>query len=536
MRGALFFFIPNLDHKSIALKTPPIVLSTLTGLLLFLAWPVSPLMPIIFIAWIPLLIVADKTSSTSRFFGLVFIGTLVWNAGTTWWMWNSTDIGTIAAIMFNSMLMTFPWWGYHHLKKKGKQPGYIALIAFWMCFEYIHHNWQLSWPWLTLGNAFALYPDSVQWYEYTGIQGGTLWILLANIFLYETYCSWKLKAIDKKLLLASLAILIFPFLLSIFIKPSVPIEQATQNLVIVQPNVDPYGKFNSGSGAEQIQSLIQLSEQAIDSNTQLVIWPETAMSIADWQENISTNIYYHPVFDFTKRHPSLTVLSGIETFKNYGSEKATPTARASNSGTYYDAFNAAVNIHNGQALAFYNKSKLVPGVESLPTFLNFMAPVFEQFGGTTGGYGRSESALAFTTPRNAYITAPIICYESVYGEYVGEYIKKGANILTIMTNDGWWGNTPGHKQHLQYARLRAIETRKWVARSANTGISAVIDPAGNIKTTEPWNKMSTIKYAVPTVTGETFYVKWGDYLYKLASLLSIVLILWKLKDRFIKQK
>ena len=105
-----------------------------------------------------------------------------------------------------------------------------------------------------------------------------------------------------------------------------------------------------------------------------------------------------------------------------------------------------------------------------------------------------------------------------------------------MTNDGWWGNTPGHKQHLQYARLRAIETRKWIARSANTGISAVIDPTGTIIERQPWNKMSTIKYNIPIVTGSTAYVKWGDYLYKLAVTLSILLILWKLSDRFIKPR
>lgn len=179
---------------------------------------------------------------------------------------------------------------------------------------------------------------------------------------------------------------------------------------------------------------------------------------------------------------------------------------------------------------------MVPGVESLPTFLNFMAPIFEHFGGTTGGYGRSESAIAFTTPQNPYRSAPIICYESVYGEYVGEYVKQSANILTIMTNDGWWGNTPGHRQHLHYAKLRAIETRKWVARSANTGISAVINPVGEIKVSEPWDQKTTIKYSVPVISGETFYVRWGDYLYKLASAISVLLILWKFTDKLRKKR
>lgn len=493
-------------------------------------------MPLIFVSWIPFLIAADQSKTASRFFGQAFWGLLVWNTGTTWWMWNSTDVGTIAAIMFNSMLMTFPWWGYFHLKKKGKRVGYISLIAFWMCFEYIHHNWQLSWPWLTLGNVFASSPDIVQWYEYTGVQGGTLWIILINILIYETWSSYQQKSFNKKIAFSASVLLMLPLLIAYLVKPRLSEETGTDNIVIVQPNIDPYGKFNAGTGTEQIQLLLNLSKEAIDGNTKLIIWPETAMSMADWQSNIGNNLYYQPVFEFSRQYPLLSLVSGIETFKNYGNEKATPTARKAGDGTYYDAFNAAVHIRNGQVLSFYNKSKLVPGVESLPTFLSFMAPVFEQFGGTTGGYGRSESASTFAATGNKYTAAPIICYESVYGEYVGEYVKKGANILTIMTNDGWWGNTPGHKQHLQYARLRAIETRKWVARSANTGISAVIDPTGDIRASESWNKMSTIKYAVPVISGETFYVTWGDYLYKLASLLSMLLLLWKIKDRFTKNK
>jgi len=100
--------------------------------------------------------------------------------------------------------------------------------------------------------------------------------------------------------------------------------------------------------------------------------------------------------------------------------------------------------------------------------------------------------------------------------------------LTIMTNDGWWGNTPGHKQHLQYARLRAIETGRWIARSANTGISAVIDPNGKIIEALPWDKAAAIKYAIPVEESLTFYVRYGDYLYKILSVLTLMLFLWHL--------
>ena len=515
-------------------------LSLLSALLLFASWPVSPLTALIFIAWVPLLWLADLISRKSVFFGYTYLTVLLWNIGTTWWIWNSSDIGTIAAIGANSLFMCLPWWGYHIFKKKyGRRIGYGSLILFWMCFEYIHLNWQLSWPWLTLGNVFASHPDWVQWYEYTGVGGGSLLILIGNLLFFELSMAARIKNNTRSLtrlclLIISIPILMYGFCQLHYLRSSQLIEPK-HNIVIIQPNIDPYQKLSSSTVSDQIAKLTRLSEEAVDSATELVIWPETAMIEAELPEKISSNFNYQPVFTFVNKHPGITLLSGIETYKTYGTIRQTATARKSTDGIYYDEFNAAVSIKKNTPSLFYNKSKLVPGVESLPTFLNFMAPVFEKFGGTAGGYGKSDESAVFAKTDNEYITAPIICYESIYGEYVSSYVQKGANILTIMTNDGWWGNTAGHKQHLQYARLRAIETRRWVARSANTGISAVIDENGKILQTQPWDTAAFIKYPIPVVTGQTFYVKYGDYIYKLASLIAVLLIGWHLA-KMIQQK
>lgn len=448
----------------------------------------------------------------------------IWNAGTTWWIWNSTAAGAIGAIIANSFLMTIPLWGFHIFKNKyGNNIGFVSFIVFWLTFEYIHLNWQLSWPWLTLGNVFATHPNWVQWYEFIGASGGSLWVLLSNVFIFLL-----LKKRSNKLIISTISILLLPVALSYFVlsKTDLKAQKATENVIIVQPNIDPYSeKFDVASTDGQIKKLIDLSEKNIDANTRLVLWPETALPVAVWQDQIQQNPSYKPVFDFIYRHPAITLQTGIETLKNYGTEKTTNTARKNESdGTYYDAFNAAVVLKANEPLQLYNKSKLVPGVETLPDFLLWLGPIFEKFGGTTGGYGHDKEAVAFKVAGNPYITAPIICYESIYGEYITNYIKKGANLLTIMTNDGWWANTPGHKQHLNYARLRAIETRKWIARSANTGISAVINSNGDLVETRPWNEASAIKYSIPANTGETFFVRNGELIFKLASFLMIVFL------------
>jgi len=517
--------------------------SILTGLLLVVAWPVFWLALLLFVAWVPLLIVANNVTKKLHFFGYTFLSVLIWNIGTTYWMWNSTDVGSVAAMITNSLLMSVPWLFYFSAAKKNKNIDFFTLIASWLTFEYIHLNWQISWPWLTLGNGFAMHTSVIQWYEYTGVAGGSFWILLMNILVYKLVVTRKEKLPIKKNIVQIVSCFIVPVVCSnlIFsyqktlnsVDTSSPAN--TQNVLVVQPNIDPYQKFEISSASSQIDALVTATESNMDSATTLVLWPETAMSVADWQDNITTNPYYQPVFELSKRYPKLTILSGIETYKKYGAAKETPTAKKSSDGSfYYDAFNAAVYINNGTPLAFYNKSKLVPGVETLPTFLSFLGPLLEQFGGSTGGYGKSEEAAVFKNNDCQYISAPIICYESIYGAYVGTYKQKGANLLAIITNDGWWGNTSGHKQHVQYAALRAIETRTWVARSANTGISAVIDPLGNIVAQKGWNEKAVIKYSIPTKSTLTFYAKYGDWLYLIFSSFAFLLFIQGIYKRFKK--
>lgn len=491
----------------------------------------SPFTFLIFIGFVPLLYVADGIQHKKLFFFLGFLTLLTWNAVTTWWLWNSTDVGSIAAITANSLIMYLPWWGYRIFKRKyGRRTGYVSLVLFWMAFEYIHLNWQLSWPWLTIGNVFASNPNWVQWYEVTGTSGGTLWVLVINILLYEVFRAIVQGTFTAKKIILPAVVLIVPVIISIMLIPRLQERPSVGNVVIVQPNVDPNGKFASGSAGPQVQLLLSLTASAVDDSTKLIIWPETALTDGNCFENEFTrHPAYEPIFSYMKAHPNTTLQTGIEVFKGYTEGQQTATARRFPDGTgYYDVFNAAVTVKAGQQPEFYHKSRLVPGVETLPGFLRWMAPVFEQFGGTTGGYGTQKESSVFQQPGQPYITAPVICYESPYGEYVSTFVKKGANLVTIMTNDAWWGNTPGHKQHLAYARLRAIETRRWIARSANTGISAVINERGEIITTQPWDKEAVIKYNIPVLTGQTFYVKFGDLLSKAALALACLFFAWNM--------
>lgn len=519
-----------------------LLLSLFSGLLLWLAWPPSVLNFLIFVGWVPLLYVAENSRTKVRFFLYTYLCMLLWNAATTWWIWNASPPGAAGAILLNSLFMCLPWLGYYSVRKKlGDNIGQLALITYWMTFEFLHlQDWGLSWPWLTLGNIFAIRPEWVQWYEFTGAAGGTLWVLLVNIFIFRLFSRSAIKnsrPAAVKWSTISAVSLALPLAVSLLITPDTQPDSGSKNVVVVQPNVDPYTeKFSEGTLVQQIQHLITLSDSKIDSNTALVVWPETAVAAGIWEESINHDPYYAAIWEFLNRHPHINLFTGINSYKMLNPEAAKGfSARAlPGSGGYYEAFNSGALLNHEGGSQIYHKSMLVPGVEMLPSWLGFMAPLFDDFGGISGTLGKQEERTVLHTSNNSYKIAPSICYESIYGEFMSRYTRNGANLIAIITNDGWWGDTEGYRQHLQYARLRAVENRKWVVRSANTGISCFISPAGEVIEPQPWDTIAVIKMNIPALEGKTLYVQTGDLLFKFSGIMAVILLcfsLFKRKDQ-----
>ncbi|MFT5479736.1 MAG: apolipoprotein N-acyltransferase [Bacteroidia bacterium] len=291
----------------------------------------------------------------------------------------------------------------------------------------------------------------------------------------------------------------------------------------MQPNIDPYIKFEPGTQGAQIDTFMSLCEAGITENTKLIILPETAL-VGNMNENFINQDYgVRKLKSFLVQHPNVGMLVGASTHRFYeDGEPLPPYPRYYEpEDKFYDSYNTALQIEPDGSTRTYHKSKLVPGVESLP-FPNFFK-MFDQYlqlslGGVSGNLGRDKEAKTFhydLNGTNISIT-PLICYESIFGEYVGDFVQQDANIIAVITNDGWWGNTPGHKQHMHYARLRAIEYRRYVVRSANTGISCLIDDNGKIITQLGYEKQGFLRVNAPRLSYTTFYSIAGDYIGKLA--------------------
>jgi len=399
--------------------------------------------------------------------------------------------------------------------------GYLAFIVCWLSFEYLHLNWDFSWPWLTLGNVFSNAPSIVQWYEYTGVLGGSLWVLLVNILVFK---AWTAVSGKQKWILPFLVVVV-PVLISFYLGATKDfiIEKSTHEIVIVQPNVDPYtDKFNVGY-EQQLADFIVLAKKKLTQNTSLLIGPETGLQEGIWENKLEASYSVRTFRELQKKFPNLNVLVGASTYKMFGhGEQKTATARQlRNERVFYDAYNSAVFIPDSGIVQVYHKTKLVPGAEKtpFPKLLDKLAALMLDLGGTSGSLGTKNKVRQFEV--NEMSIQPLICYESIYGDLQ----KENTNLIAIITNDGWWKNTAGYKQHFDYARLRAVEQRRMIVRSANTGISGVISPYGEVLESTNWDEAICINTEVILNNEITFYSIFGDYIGRISVFVAAMLLI-----------
>ena len=515
--------------------------SLLFAALMWLGWTPRPFFFTLLIAFVPLLILENelhrKNKSAWWILFYNYIAFLFWNLFCTWWIGNTyygtQEISSVTAgIMVcavNALLMCLPVFLFLRTKRKlGLKSGLVSLPLYWICFEWVHLNWDLAFPWLNLGNGLAQYPQMIQWYEYTGTFGGSLWIWLCNISIYVFFFSEHRQPKKFSKWIYTSALILLPLFLSqviySFNNPAFT-KARKKNIVVVQPNIDPYNtKFDFSTLGNQLDELLKLSAEKADANTDYIVWPETAIPQGIWLNEIDSNKTILKIRNFLRTYPKAKLVTGISAYKYYETKPTVTARRFSDGSGYYDSYNSAVQLDSTNKYQLYHKSKLVIGVESVPypAIFHYMEPLLVKFGGISVSLGSQKKRNVFFADDSTGV-APVICYESVFGEYCNEYVHRGANFIFIVTNDGWWGNSAGHIQHEHYAVLRAIETRRCIARSANTGTSCFINSRGDISDETVYWKPAVIKATLPVLGKETFYVKHGDYIAHFALILSALI-------------
>ena len=507
-------------------------LSLTSGMLLGLPWSVSPLFFLIFIAWVPLLILEEETRDQPNhytLFNYAFVSFLLWNIVGTWWITQAQWLGAILIMVANSLVQALVFWSISRVRTSLKIPLLFPFLIIWMGYEHFHEIWDLAWPWLNLGNALATAPKLIQWVEYTGIRGGTLWIILTNFAIFKMVDTYRKRGLRSIIPMGVVTVMlaIIPVLISYQIFNNFRDEGETVTVALVQPNLDPYTeKFVPEREAQHLDEFFRTADSICDEETNYLFGPETLIVQQIDERNPSASPYYRQLLDFQAKYEKLNCLVGVHSYQKTGEDVPPGSRFNQEEDFFYEAFNTALFLSPGSAPQFYHKTKLVPLFERMPfvQYLGFLGKYSLELGGYNGTYSLRQETRAFMSPDSSIGILPIVCFESAFGFYCAKNLPEAKGFICMITNDGWWKNTPGYRYHYNFSPVRAIECRRDLVRVANTGVSALIDAKGMVIACTPWWEKATLKGRIHLRQGRTFFARHGDYLGRISMFLGIFLI------------
>lgn len=487
------------------------------------------------VALIPLMIISENYSDSTRDWwrmcGWAALCFLLWSAATIWWVWIAAPIGPIAAGIVGTFYNLCAFMAYHYTAKRAPRAlAYTLLVAIWLATEWAYNSADvMTFPWLLLGHGFSGDAWAVQWYEYTGIFGGTLWVLCSNIAIFEIL---RTRTTTAKVRAA--IITIAPIILSLALLLSYKPSERHAEISVIQPNVPCYEDERAAKGKLDPTADIKRLMGEVPATSAFVLLPESSLAYLPMVGSIDEEGFSHvkPVLrNLYSNCPAATKpLVGASTTRYYGDSQATETAHYNDYVGWYDRYNSALLCNTkGEVEDVYHKGRLVIGVEAVP--LKSIFDLFEvDLGGISGQLGWGTEHKVFEH-RDVAI-GPAICYEGLYGEYFAGFAGAGAEVMAVISNDGWWGDTPGHRRLFDFCRLRAIESRRAIARSANTGISGFISPVGTtIGPRLEWDEQGVLTVTVELRDDKTIYVRYGDWVARIATYVAALSILYYIAYR-----
>ena len=519
-----------------------------SGVLLGLAYPPNVLGGLFAaVGLVPLIVALERSPDWRTDVKWSYLSFLVFSALSTWWVgsWQANadpwlSMSSILLVLIHPAFFSVPMALYGVIRRRmGRALGLLFLVLLWCGGEYIHALGELSYPWLTLGNSQTYNTLYIQFIEWTGVWGLSLLLLIQNAIVAwyvltdgEKQTPQSASTADRILPRIALPVLIgtiaLPYLIGFFLIPEVDLDDGeTITVMVVQPNQNPWDKWRKDDTVDHILDNGSLTLDGLageEDSVDMVLWAENAIPYTITRPgHYSQN--KRRLMETMVQMIGRPVVTGFPDWvRHAGREAARPSSRRDsmyddaagrNVEIYYDHFNSIGVFNRAGVLGdVYHKSQLVPFGERIP-FIDAAPFLIDMLSWDVGisSWGKGAGPHALTLPADRPIRfAGMVCFESVYPNMVREFVADGAEFITIVTNDGWYLETPGPLQHQRYAILRAIETRRSVARAANTGISCFIYPDGSIGEETEEGERTTITAEIPLETEETFYVRAGDWL------------------------
>ncbi|MBI5214300.1 MAG: apolipoprotein N-acyltransferase [Ignavibacteriae bacterium] len=496
-----------------------------------------------------LLFLMEKLESYLDAFRFSYVAFFLWHIIVGYWAGGFTHgrdiyqmLGGAGLLLLNPFFYLIPIAAFQFIRRYFSFN--VAVLSFpfcWIGLELFRAKTELALPWLTLGNTQTYNLSAIQFASFTGVYGVSFWILCINIclfFLIRKILKHEWKLVARQSLLSFLSLLI------IFLVPYVHgfivlQEQNKSNhsekvrVALIQPNIDPFEKWK----ADKFEPFLlhrEMTRTLAGKNIDLVLWSETAIPFYLLHRN---NQYYLEQLKEELLSAKLNLVTGVPDIVYYSDNKTAPsTSKHNQEGKRYENFNGAILLeYNSDTVQRYHKKLLVPFAERVPFSdeLNFLNAFQWDLGLGGWGRGKEHTVFQFQTKNNTNAKfSTLICFESIFPGFVTEFVRNGAQFLTIITIDSWWGKTSGAYQHLQYSVFRAIENRRWLARCATGGISCIIDPFGNIlEPSELFTRQITIG-EVELRHELTFYTRYGDWFATLCIILASMFIVSALGKKY----
>lgn len=348
-----------------------------------------------------------------------------------------------------------------------------AIAALWTGIERTHG--MFGFAWLTLGNAGIDMPLPLRVAPFTGVYGVSFVFALMSAVVAFLILRRGRKHLYWLAIVPGMLLL-----------PGLPARQTpTETALVLQPNMSEEEQWTPASAAAERDHIIRESLDASErSRQQIIIWPESPGPL-----------YYYRDPGF---HQEATQLAQqADAYFLFGTVAETPEGAPLNS--------AVLLRPDGGLVDRYDKINLVPFGEYVPKFFGFVNRITQE----AGDFAPGKRLVVF--PMDTHRLGVFICYESVFPEEVREFVKGGANLLVNISNDGYFGHSAAREQHLEIARMRAVENSRWLIRSTNDGITAVIDPAGNVDERLPMYQETTAAVHFAFRDGTTMYSNYGDW-------------------------
>ncbi|MDZ7697474.1 MAG: hypothetical protein U5R49_11315 [Deltaproteobacteria bacterium] len=391
------------------------LLALTSGLLLGLPWSIPRLYPVIFIAWVPLLMLeqeSDDDPNPYTVFNYAFLSFLVWNILGTWWIVRAQWLGAILIMVANALVQALVFWSISRVRGRLRLPLVIPFGIVWMGYEHFHEAWDLAWPWLNLGNALNTAPRLIQWAEYTGIRGATLWIILTNVIVLGLVNACRKKAWQRTAPLGFLlvALVFIPVRFSHYLYDRFEEGEEMVSVALIQPNLDPYTeKFVPQRYGRHVDAFLKTADALCDENTDYLFGPETLIVEQMDEDDPTSSPEYRRLLEFQARYPKVNILIGVHSHQKVG-DPVPPGSRFNrDKGFYYEAFNTALFLAPDARPQFYHKTKLVPLFERMPFvhYLRFLGDVSLELGGYTGTYSDRQDSHVFVSHHPAPPSSPL---------------------------------------------------------------------------------------------------------------------------------